>query len=242
VTDDGFRSALARELAEDALERFLRYVQIDTESDADSPAVPSTPKQLDLSRLLVVELHELGVEDAELDEQSGVVYASLPPNVSGARAIGLLAHVDTSSDVAGADVKPRRLRYEGGSVPLPGDPAQVLSPEEWPELADHVGHEIVTTDGTTLLGADDKAGIAEIMAAVGYLVRNPDHPRGPLKLAFTPDEEIGRGVDNFDLARFGAEVAYTLDGSKAGQVQGETFSALEARVKRGIRASHSYHR
>lgn len=238
MSADGFRSELARELAQDALERFLRYVQIDTESDPDSGEVPSTAKQLDLSRLLVDELRELGLADAALDEQSGVVYASLDQSVDGRTPIGLLAHVDTSSDVTGANVKPQRVQYEGGDVPLPGDESQVLSPDEWPELANHVGHELVTTDGTTLLGADDKAGVAEIMAAVAHLQRNPDIPRGPVKIAFTPDEEIGRGVDNFDLERFGAEVAYTLDGSTAGEVQEETFSALEARVKFRGRAVH----
>jgi tripeptide aminopeptidase len=238
VDTDGFRTALARELAQDALERFLRYVQIDTESDPDSTAVPSTAKQLDLSRLLVNELKQLGVDDVELDEASGIVYASLPPNVEGTTAIGLLAHVDTSPDVTGANVKPQVVRYEGGSVPLPAEPSQVLSPEEWPELANHTGHEIVTTDGATLLGADDKAGVAEIMAAVAYLLRNPDDPRGPVKIAFTPDEEIGRGVDNFDFTRFGAEVAYTLDASTAGEVQDETFAALEARVRFRGRAVH----
>jgi tripeptide aminopeptidase len=238
MSTDGFRSELARELAEDALERFLRYVQIDTESDPDSDDVPSTAKQLDLSRVLVEELKGLGVDDASLDEPSGVTYASLPPNVDGKTPIGLLAHVDTSSDVTGANVKPQRVQYDGGDVPLPGNESQVLSPKEWPELANHVGHEIVTTDGTTLLGADDKAGVAEIMAAVAYLQRNPDIPRGPVRIAFTPDEEIGRGVDNFDLGRFAAEVAYTLDGSTAGEVQEETFSALEARVKFRGRAVH----
>jgi len=238
VADDGFRSELARELAEGALERFLRYVQIDTQSDPDSEDVPSTAKQLDLSRVLVQELQALGVEDATLDEESGVVYASLEPNVAGKTAVGLLAHVDTSPDVTGTDVKPRLVRYDGGDVSLPGDPSQVLSPEEWPELGNHIGHEIVTTDGTTLLGADDKAGVAEIMAAVAYLHRNPELERGPLKIAFTPDEEIGRGVDHFDLERFGAEIAYTLDGSTAGEVQEETFSALEARVRFRGRAVH----
>jgi tripeptide aminopeptidase len=235
---DGFRSELARDLGADALERFLRYVRIDTESDPDSADVPSTAKQLDLSRVLVEELRVLGVENAALDEKSGVVYAALAANVEGKTPIGLLAHVDTSSDVTGANVKPQRVQYEGGALPLPGDTSQVLAPDEWPELANHVGHEIVTTDGTTLLGADDKAGAAEIMAAVAYLQRNPDVPRGPVKIAFTPDEEIGRGVDNFDLERFGADVAYTLDGSTAGEVQEETFSALEARVKFRGRAVH----
>jgi tripeptide aminopeptidase len=178
------------------------------------------------------------VDNATLDEESGVVYASLEPNVDGKTAVGLLAHVDTSPDVTGTDVKPQRVRYDGGEVSLPGDPSQVLSPEEWPELGNHIGHEIVTTDGTTLLGADDKAGVAEIMAAVAYLQRNPKLERGPVKIAFTPDEEVGRGVDHFDLDRFGAQIAYTLDGSTAGEVQEETFSALEARVRFRGRAVH----
>jgi tripeptide aminopeptidase len=238
VADDGFRSELARELAHDALERFLRYVQIDTQSDPDSQDVPSTVKQLDLSRVLVEELKALGVDNATVDEDSGVVYASLEASVKSKTAVGLLAHVDTSPDVTGEGVKPQRVRYEGGPLPLPADSSQVLSPEEWPELGNHAGHEIVTTDGRTLLGADDKAGVAEIMAAVAYLQRNPDIPRGPLKIAFTPDEEIGRGVDHFDIERFGAEIAYTLDGSTAGEVQEETFSALEARVRFRGRAVH----
>jgi tripeptide aminopeptidase len=143
-----------------------------------------------------------------------------------------------SPDVSGENVKPHVFRYEGGPHALPADPAQVLDPAEWPELANHDGHELVSSDGTTLLGADDKAGVAEIMSAVAYLVRNPDLPRGTVKIAFTPDEEIGRGVDNFDVAAFGAEVAYTLDGSTAGQIQDETFSALEARVRFHGRAVH----
>jgi tripeptide aminopeptidase len=238
VDADGFRTPLARELGVDARERFLRYVRIDTQSESDSDEVPSTAKQLDLSRLLVDELKALGIEDAKLETSSGIVYATVPATSEGAPTIGFCAHVDTSPDVSGANVQPQLVRYEGGDVPLPGNPAQVLSPDEWPELANHVGHEIVTTDGTTLLGADDKAGVAEIMAAVAYLAAHPELPRGPLQLAFTPDEEIGHGVDNFDLERFGAEVAYTFDGSTAGEVQEETFSALEARVHFRGRAVH----
>jgi tripeptide aminopeptidase len=238
VDGDGFRSDLARELAYDALQRFLRYVRIDTQSDPDSTSAPSTDKQLELSRVLVDELREIGLEDAELD-QHGLVFATLPATVEReVPTIGLVAHVDTSNDVSGANVDPQVVRYEGGEHALRGDPTQVLRPEEWPELENHVGHDLVTTDGTTLLGADDKAGVAEIMAAVSYLARNPELERGPVRVAFTPDEEIGRGVDNFDLERFGAQVAYTLDGSTAGEIQDETFSALEARVAFRGRAVH----
>ena len=232
---DGYRTDLARELALDARDRLIRYARVDTTSDPDSDTAPSTAKQLDLSRVLVDELRELGLE-VELTEH-GIVFATLPGNVD-APTIGLVAHVDTSDDVSGTDVKPQVFRYAGGDHPLPGDATQVLSPEMWPELANHVGHELVSSDGTTLLGADDKAGVAEIMAAVSYLVRTPDAPRGPVRIAFTPDEEIGRGVANFDLERFGAEVAYTLDGSTAGEIQDETFSALEARVQFRGRAVH----
>jgi tripeptide aminopeptidase len=235
---DGFRSDLARDLAEDALERFLRYVRMDTQSNPDSASAPSTEKQLALSRVLVEELREIGLEDAELDGH-GLVFATLPATVAhDVPTIGLVAHVDTSSDVPGANVTPQVLRYEGGDVALPADPAQTLSPGDSPELENHVGHSLVTTDGTTLLGADDKAGVAEIMAALAYLARNPEVERGPVRVAFTPDEEIGRGVDNFDLERFGAQVAYTLDGSTAGEIQDETFSALEARVSFRGRAVH----
>jgi tripeptide aminopeptidase len=235
VDADGYRTELARELATDARDRLIRYARINTTSDPDSETAPSTAKQLDLSRLLVNELRDLGLEP-ELTEH-GIVYATLPGNVV-APTIGLVAHVDTSDDVSGTDVKPQVFRYEGGDHLLPGDPTQVLSPEMWPELSNHVGHELVSSDGTTLLGADDKAGVAEIIAAVSYLVRNPDVPRGPVRIAFTPDEEIGRGVDNLDLGAFGAEVAYTIDGTTAGEIQDETFSALEARVRFRGRAVH----
>ena len=235
VDADGYRSDLARELGADARERLVRYAQVWTTSDPDSPSAPSTERQLDLSRMLLDQLRGLGL-DAELSD-AGIVYGTLPGNRN-APTIGLVAHVDTSPDVSGEDVKPQVFRYDGGPYPLPGDPEQVLDPGEWPELAKHVGHELVSSDGTTLLGADDKAGVAEIMAAVAYLVRNPDVPHGAVKVAFTPDEEVGRGVDNFDVEGFGAEVAYTLDGSTAGQIQDETFSALEARVRFRGRAVH----
>ena len=227
---DGFTSELARELAPDALERFLRYVRIDTQSDPRSDTFPSTAKQLDLSRLLVAELRAMGLEDAELDEH-GYVFASLPARGGEGRpTVGLVAHVDTSPEVSGTGVRPHVTRYGGGELPLPGDPSQVLSPDDAPELEHHVGHDLVTSDGTTLLGADDKGGVAEIMAAAAYLARHPELERGNVSIAFTPDEEIGLGAEHFDLDRFGAEVAYTLDGSTSGEVQDETFSALAVRV------------
>jgi tripeptide aminopeptidase len=236
VDGDGYRSELARELGPDARDRLVRYAQMHTTSDPDSDAVPSTERQLDLSRLLVDELQELGL-DAELSEH-GVVFGTLPETAEGKPTIGLVAHVDTSSDVSGENVKPQVFRYAGGDHPLPGDPSQVLSPNEYAELGNHAGHELVSSDGTTLLGADDKAGVAEIMAAVAYLVRHRELEHGAVRIAFTPDEEVGRGVENFDIDGFGAEVAYTLDGSTAGEIQDETFSALEARVRFKGRAAH----
>jgi tripeptide aminopeptidase len=235
VDANGYRSDLARELGPDARERLVRYAQVWTTSDPDSPSAPSTERQLDLSRMLLDELLGLGLE-AELSD-AGIVYGTLPGNTN-APTIGLVAHVDTSPDVSGENVKPQVFRYEGGPHALPGDPSQVLDPGEWPELANHIGHELISSDGTTLLGADDKAGVAEIMTAVAYLVGSPDVPHGTVKIAFTPDEEVGRGVDNFDVEGFGAEVAYTLDGSTAGEIQDETFSALEARVRFRGRAVH----
>lgn len=227
---DGYVSDLARELAADALERFLRYVRIDTQSDPHSDSYPSTAKQLDLSRLLVEELKEMGAGDAELDEH-GYVMATIPATAPReAPTIALLAHVDTSFEVSGADVQPQVVRYEGGELPLPGDPAQVLHPADLPELADHVGHELVTSDGTTLLGADNKAGVAEIMAAAAYLLRHPELEHGRLRICFTPDEEVGAGTDHLDLGRLGAEAAYTFDGSTAGEIEDETFSALQVKV------------
>src|SRR4051794_26058596 len=226
-------------LAEDAAERLVRDAQIDTQSDEHSTTFPSTPKQLDLLRLLRDELEGLGLEDVELDEH-GYVFATVPATVDHAvPTVGFLAHVDTSPSVTGTNVKPQRIRYDGGEIALPGAAGQVIRVEDCAELADHVGHDLITTDGTTLLGADDKAGAAEIMAAVAYLVAHPEIPHGRLRIGFNPDEEVGRGTDHFDLERFGAEAAYTLDGLTAGEIQAETFSAAEVRIRIRGRASHA---
>ena len=232
-----FAGPLAEELSGDVLERFLRYVRIDTQGAYRVSRRPSTEKQLDLSRLLVEELGQLGLDDVELTASFSVV-ASLPGTVDGP-VIGLIAHVDTTPDVSGADVTPIVHRaWSGGSIELPGDSRQVLDPDQLPALAERVGHDIVTSDGTTLLGADDKAGIAEIMAAVAYLARSPDRLRAPIRVAFTVDEEVGRGAEDFDLEAFGADVAYTLDGAGIGELEIETFSAKSVRVT--IRG-HSVH-
>jgi len=219
------------------LERFLRYVRVDTQGAYRTARRPSTEKQLDLSRMLVEELRELGLEDVELTPGSAV-FGRLP-GVEGAPVVGLIAHVDTTPDVAGAGVKPLvHEAWEGDAIELPGDSRQVLDPANLPELAARVGHDIVTSDGTTLLGADDKAGIAEIMAAVAHLVRHPELPRAPIRVGFTVDEEVGRGAEDFDLERFGADVAYTLDGSGLGELEVETFSAKSIRVIIRGRAVH----
>jgi tripeptide aminopeptidase len=213
---------LADELQADALERFLRYVRIDTQAARGSDTYPSTAGQLDLSRLLADELRALGLRDVELTEH-GYVFATLPGE-AGPR-VGLLAHVDTSPDAPGAGVRPQvHARYDGGEL-LPG-----LSPATSPLLAERIGHDIVTSDGTTLLGADDKAGVAAIMAAVAYLAARPELSRAEARIAFTVDEEVGHGTDHFDLARFGADFAYTIDGSVVGEIENETFSAVELKV------------
>ncbi len=232
ASDPRYSSPLAAELGEPALARFLRYVVIDTQSSESSDTYPSTAKQLDLSRVLVEELKEIGLDDASLDEH-GYVMATLPATVEHeVPALGLIAHVDTSPQVSGANVKAQLVKgYDGGRVALPANPHLVLDPAALPELAQHVGHDLVTTDGTTLLGADDKAGVAEIMAAVEYLVAHPELPHGPLRIGFTPDEEVGEGAKLFDLEAFGAAAAFTVDGSTAGELQDETFSALEAIVR-----------
>jgi tripeptide aminopeptidase len=230
-------AALAAQLAEDAAERFLRYVRIDTQSEEDSEEYPSTAKQLDLLRLLLDELEEIGLEDAAIDEH-GYVTATIPSTVDrDAPTIAFFAHVDTAREVTGANVNPQRFRYEGGEIPL-GDSGQVIRPEESPQLAGHAGHELITTDGTTLLGADDKSGVAEIMAATAYLVEHPEVPHGPVKVAFNPDEEIGRGVIHFPVDTFGAVAAYTLDGSTVGELQQETFSGAQVRMKIKGRSIH----
>jgi tripeptide aminopeptidase len=229
-------SAIAPQLAEDAAKRFLRYVRIDTQSNEDSDTYPSTAKQLNLLRILADELEELGL-DVDIDEH-GYVTGTLPATVDhNTPTIAFFAHVDTAREVTGANVQPQRIRYEGGDIPL-GSSGSTIRPSESPELASHVGHELITTDGTTLLGADDKSGIAEIMAAVAYLKANPDVPHGTVKVAFNPDEEIGRGVIHFPIDTFGAVAAYTVDGSTAGEVQSETFSGAQVRMHIKGRAIH----
>ena len=224
-----YTSSLAEELAPDLLERFGRYVRIDTQSRREREASPSTPGQLELGRMLVDELREAGLADAELDE-NGYVMATLPASNGreAAAPIGLIAHLDTSPDAPGRGVEPIVHRgYDGGVIELPRSDTR-LDPETMPELARKVGQDIITASGDTLLGADDKAGAAEIVAAVAYLAADPELPRPTLRVAFTPDEEIGLGASLFDLDRFGAGCAYTLDGSELGELQDESFSALEA--------------
>jgi tripeptide aminopeptidase len=230
LADDRYSSPLAEELAADVLERFLRYVKIDTQSGEDTEAKPTSAKQLDLTRLLAQELQELGLEDVAVHEH-GYVVATVPGlGADGAPTVGLMAHVDTSPDESGANVKPQVVeRYDGADIQLPGNPKQVLSPSESKLLTERIGHDIVTTDGTTLLGADDKAGVAEIMAAVAYLIRS-DEPRAPLRVAFTVDEEVGLGAIHFDLDAYGADFAYTVDGTEIGGIDDESFSASEAVV------------
>jgi tripeptide aminopeptidase len=211
----------------DVLERFLRYVQYDTQSDERSNTYPSTDKQLVLLRDLATELRALGVTDAAVDEH-GYVMATIP--ATDARrdvpAIGFIAHVDTSPEMSGAGVKPIvHKAYDGRDLVLPDDPDAVLRLRDIPELGDQIGHDIVTASGTTLLGADDKAGVAEIMTAAAWLAAHPEIPHGPVRIAFTPDEEIGRGTKHFDVARFGAAFAYTLDGGPRGEIESESFSA-----------------
>jgi tripeptide aminopeptidase len=212
-------------------ERFLRYVVIDTQSDPASSTCPSTEKQKDLGRLLATELREIGLSDAHLDD-NGYVYATIPANTDKkVPVICFCSHMDTSPDCTGANVRPQVVRnYQGGDIVLPADPSQVIRFNEHPALANQIGHDIITTDGTTLLGADNKAGVAEIMDAVHFLVNNPQVKHGTVKILFTPDEEIGRGVDKADLKKLGAEFAYTIDGESAGQIEGETFSADAAIV------------
>ena len=230
-------TTLAAQLAEDAAERFLRYVRIDTQSDEDSETYPSTAGQLDLLRLLRDELEAVGLTDAAIDEY-GYVTATLPATVDrDIPTIALFAHVDTAREVSGAGVSPQRVLYAGGEISL-GSSGQSIRPEQSPELASHVGHELITTDGTTLLGADDKAGVAEIMAAIAYLAAQPDIPHGTVKVAFNPDEEVGRGVIHFPVETFGAVAAYTVDGSTAGELQSETFSGASVRMRIHGRAIH----
>lgn len=207
-------------------ERFLRYVKVDTQSDPNSTSQPSTDKQKDLSRMLVNELQQLGIADAHLDDH-GYVYATIPSNTSKkVPVVCFCAHVDTSSDSSGANVKPIvHKNYDGANIVLPDDTTQVISTNEHPYLLKKIGDDIITASGTTLLGADDKAGVAVIMDMAAYVTSHPEIKHGDIKILFTPDEEIGRGVDKVDLKKLGADVAYTLDAGELGAYEDETFSA-----------------
>ena len=214
-------------MSSSALERFLRYVVVDTRSDEQSLTVPSTPGQLVLLRQLVSELHAMGIADAAVDEH-GYVMATIPATTTtgDVPVIGFIAHVDTSPEMPGTDVRPIvHERYDGRDLVLPDDPSAVLRTSDDAALAKQIGHDIVTASGLTLLGADDKAGVAAIMAAAEYLVAHPEIPHGAIRIAFTPDEEIGRGADHFDVRRFGAVCAYTVDGGSVGELEYESFSA-----------------
>ena len=214
------------------LDRFLRYVVIDTQSDAASPTQPSTSKQLNLGRVLAQELQQLGLPDAELDDK-GYVYATVPatPGYESEPVICFCAHLDTSPDASGTDVKPIVHRdYDGGDLVLPLGNQVVIRPEAFPGLQENAGHTVITASGDTLLGADNKAGVAAIVAAVEHLLQHPEIPHGKLRILFTPDEEIGRGVDAVDLDKLGADFGYTIDGETRGSIEDETFSADAATI------------
>lgn len=213
------------------IERFLKYVKVDTESTPESELTPSTLKQLDLGKILVEELHELGLNNAFMSDQ-GVVYAWLKSNLdTEVDKIGFIAHMDTSPDMSGKDVKPRIVhQYDGKDIVLNEQLNIVMSPNEFPSLKKDIGSDLIVTDGTTLLGADDKAGVAEIMDMVEYFVTHPEVKHGDISIAFTPDEEVGRGTENFDVELFNADYAYTVDGGNAANVDFENFNAASAKV------------
>ena len=216
---------------EPILDRFLRYVGVDTQSCEESETQPSAAKELDLLRMLEKELKDMDVE-ASLDEY-GYVMARIPSNMDKkVPAVGFIAHVDTSPDASGKDVKPQIIKdYDGGDIALKGAPGLYLKPSEFPELLDYKDQTLITTDGTTLLGADDKAGVAEIMDAVQYICAHPEFRHGEIRIGFTPDEEIGRGVVKFDVKKFGADYAYTMDGGAVGELEFENFNAASAKIR-----------
>jgi len=225
---------------ESVIDRFIRYIKIDTQSARTSDTFPSTQKQIDLAKLLVAELKALGLADAAID-QYGYVTATLPSNTdrSNVPVVGFLAHMDTSPDMSGKDVKAQWVEnYDGGDIVLNKKENIVMSPVDFPELKQYIGQKIITTDGTTLLGADDKAGIAAIMSAVKYLLEHPEIEHGTLKIGFTPDEEIGRGADLFDVKKFGADFAYTVDGGELGELEYENFNAAGAKITIKGRSVH----
>lgn len=218
-------------MKKEVIDRLITYAQVDTQSDENSNTCPSTPGQLTLGQLLVDELKEIGMQDVTMDE-NGYVMATLPANSDKQiPTIGFLAHIDTATDFTGAGVKPQIVeQYDGQDIILNRAQNVVLSPRDFPELSGYKGHTLVTTDGTTLLGADDKAGIAEIMTAMAYLIQHPELKHGKIRVAFTPDEEIGRGPHKFDVEAFGAKYAYTMDGGPLGELQYESFNAAAALV------------
>ena len=226
---------------ESAVDRFLRYVRIDTQSQEDQSTTPSTAKQWTLANLLAAELRELGVADVRTSEHC-MLYASIPPTIAdspGVPTIGLIAHVDTSPAVSGANVKPViHANYQGGDIALPGDSSQIITVAQHPLLEQLIGDDIITTDGTTLLGSDDKAGVAAIMTTVDILLRNPEIGHGQLAIGFTADEEVGTGIDKFDVKEFGADFAYTVDGGELGEISDETWSARLATVTFGGKSAH----
>lgn len=218
-------------LKSEIIQRFSTYVKVDTQSNDDSDTCPSTPGQLDLARMLVNELKEIGMEDVTMDA-NGYVMATLPSNTEKeVPTIGFLAHMDTATDFTGAGVNPQMVEnYDGSEIVLNKALNIVLSPQDFPELANYKGHTLITTDGTTLLGADNKAGIAEIMTAMAHLIRHPEIKHGKVRIAFTPDEEIGRGPHRFDVAAFDARYAYTVDGGPLGELEYESFNAAQAKI------------
>jgi tripeptide aminopeptidase len=218
-------------MKQEVLDRFLRYIAIDTQSDDGSESTPSTEKQFNLARLLADELKQMGLTDVSVDDKCYVM-GTLPSNTQKkVPVIGFIAHVDTSPDMPGNGIKPQIIKdYDGKDIQLNGVPGLTLNTADFPELKDYKGQTLITTDGTTLLGADDKAGIAEIMTAINFLVKNPKVPHGTVKVGFTPDEEIGRGVDHFDVKKFGADFAYTMDGGGPGELEYENFNAAGAKL------------
>ncbi|WP_294856036.1 peptidase T [uncultured Oscillibacter sp.] len=211
------------------LDRFLKYVSKDTTSSMHSESYPSTPSQLEFAQALAKELGEIGLSSVKLDAY-GYVTATLPANRAGVPVLGLLAHIDTSSEMRGSDIRPRIVEYQGGDIPLDKKGQIVLSEEMFPQLRDYTGCHLIVTDGSTLLGADDKAGVAEIVTAAQYLLMHPELPHGEIRLAFTPDEEVGQGTRYFNVEQFGAEFAYTVDGGPLGSIEFENFNAADADI------------
>ncbi len=224
------------------IERFLDYISYDTQSSEEAEGCPSTPKQLDFARHLAESLEEMGLEDVEMDE-SGYIYATLPSNIPAeVPTIGFISHYDTSPDCSGANIRPRIVEhYDGGDIVLDAAEGIVTSPKMFPEMLDHVGEDLIVTDGHTLLGADDKAGIAEIVEAMAYLMEHPEISHGRIRVAFNPDEEIGAGAHLFDVEKFGAEWAYTMDGSEVGELEYENFNAASATIRiKGLNVHPGY--